>query len=84
MSTTLATYTIRIKEPLDAYWQEWFDGVHFSEQEGETLFIGTQLDQVALHSLLIKIHNLGLTLLSVNQIENVPADAHNAHASEKI
>ena len=71
MPTTLATYTIRIKEPLETYWQEWFDGLQFSTaQDGSTLLTGTHLDQVALHSVLTKIHNLGLTLVSVNQLEN--------------
>ena len=72
MSSLLTTYTIRIKEPLESYWQEWFDGLQFSTtQDGTTLLTGTHLDQAALHSILTKIRNLGLTLLSVNQVENV-------------
>ena len=71
VSSTLTTYTIRIKEPLETYWQEWFDGLQFSTvQDGTTLLTGTHLDQVALHSVLTKIHNPGLTLLSVNQVEH--------------
>ncbi len=63
-------YTICVKEPLDPYWQEWFESLHFSSQEnGETLLIASIPDQAALHSILKKIHNLGLTLISINRIE---------------
>ena len=77
MSSTLTTYTICIREPLETYWQEWFDNIQFSTaQDGTTLLTGTHLDQVALHGILTKIHNLGLTLVSVNQLENA-ADSNN-------
>lgn len=64
-------YIIRIEEHLDPYWKEWFDGIQLSSTEkGETLLTGAIPDQVALYGLLTKIHNLGLTLLAVEQIEH--------------
>ncbi|MEM7133715.1 MAG: hypothetical protein AAF702_45895 [Chloroflexota bacterium] len=60
-------YTIAIEEHLDKQWQEWFDGVTIEQTpEGHTVLCGTIQDQAALHGLLRKINNLGLTLLSVN------------------
>ena len=68
----MRTYTIHIKEQLDPYWQDWFDSVQISRQENEgTLLTLLIPDQTALHSTLLKIHNLGLTLISVNPSEEV-------------
>jgi hypothetical protein len=37
--------------------------------DDETIIRGTLADQVALHSLLLRIRDLGLPLIAVNQIE---------------
>jgi hypothetical protein len=64
-------YEIKIGGNLDPKWEEWFDGVKIQPLPGdETLLLGRILDQAALHGLLAKIRDLGLSLLSVNKVED--------------
>ncbi len=63
-------YEIRLKGHLDARWAEWFDGLTITlEENGSTLLSGPLADQAALHGILKKVRDLGLTLLSVNSVE---------------
>jgi hypothetical protein len=63
-------YQIRIKGHLDDTLATWFEGLTISNQEnGEALLSGHIQDQSALHGLLNRISNLGLTLLSVNAVQ---------------
>ena len=63
-------YDIHLQGHLDLYWSEWFLGLSILHQEnGNTLLTGPIPDQAALYSVLLKIHNLGLSLLSVKQHE---------------
>ena len=60
-------YQIRIKDHLDTRWQDWFDGLTVTlTGDGDTILSGVIVDQAALHGVLKKIRNLGLTLISVN------------------
>jgi hypothetical protein len=62
-------YQIKIEGILDEKWSDWFDGFTLTCQcENETLLEGPVCDQGALHSLLAKIRDLGLTLLSVERL----------------
>ena len=62
-------YEIRIAEHLDAHWADWFDGMSITlEEDGTTLLSGPVPDQPALYGLLRKVRDLGLPLVSVNQI----------------
>jgi hypothetical protein len=66
----MALYEIRIKGYLDQRWSAWFDGMTLThDANGETILSGLVVDQSALHSLLIKVHTLNLTLISVVRIE---------------
>ena len=67
--TRAAHYEIRVKGELDARWQSWFEGMTITTGDDETIIHGTVADQVALHSLLTRIRDLGLPLIAVNQIE---------------
>ncbi len=59
-------YEIRLKGHLDDKWADWFEGLTMTrEDNGETLLIGTVVDQAALHGVLRKVRDLGLPLLSV-------------------
>ncbi len=67
---TSITYHIRVKGHLDLHWAEWFDHLVIThEANGETLLSGQVTDQAALYGILLKLHNLNLSLLSVNQVE---------------
>ncbi|MFQ6102451.1 MAG: hypothetical protein ACE5OS_14660 [Anaerolineae bacterium] len=62
-------YQIRVKGNLDAKWSDWFDGFTITPQaNGETLPTGLVADQSALHGLLARIRDLGLSLLSVKRV----------------
>jgi hypothetical protein len=62
-------YEIRIAGLLDAHWADWFDGMSITlEEDGTTLLSGPVPDQPALYGLLRKVRDLGLPLVSVNQI----------------
>ncbi|HKF38555.1 MAG TPA: hypothetical protein VKB35_16780 [Ktedonobacteraceae bacterium] len=66
----MALYEIRLKGHLDQRWSAWFDGMTLThDANGETILSGPVVDQAALHSLLIKVHTLNLTLISVVRIE---------------
>ena len=63
-------YQIRLKGQLDSEWAEWFGGLTITlEDNGTTLLTGPAIDQAALHGLLKKVRDLGLTLISINPIE---------------
>jgi hypothetical protein len=62
-------YEIRLKGLLDDRWAEFFDGMTISVGEnGDTLITSPCIDQAALHGLIKKVRDLGMQLLSVNQI----------------
>jgi hypothetical protein len=59
-------YEIRVKSHLESAWVDWFDGLTISNIEnGEAILSGYLPDQAALHGVLNRISNLGLTLVSV-------------------
>lgn len=61
-------YAIRIKGHLGDQWTVWFEGMSITlEENGNTLLTGPVVDQAALHGLLRKVRDVGMTLLSVNQ-----------------
>lgn len=62
-------YQIRLKGYLSSQWTDWFEGLTITlEEDGNTLLTGPVVDQAALHGLLKKVRDLGLSLLSVNQV----------------
>ena len=63
-------YQIRLQGILKKSWTGWFDGMTFThESDGTTTLTGEIVDQAALHGLLKKIRDLGLPLISVNQVD---------------
>ena len=63
-------YQIRIKGLLDPSWQDWLAGLQMTyEPSGNTLLSGSLPDQAALFGVLLKIRNLGLTLLFLEASE---------------
>ena len=58
---------IRIKEEIDENWADWFgDLVIRHAEQNETVLTGCVADQAALYGVLIKLRDLGLSLVSVN------------------
>ena len=62
-------YQIRVKGRLDQSWSSWFDNMALTFESGITTISGAVADQAALHGLLAKIRDLGLTLIEVRPIE---------------
>jgi hypothetical protein len=63
-------YQIKIKGLLDRQWTDWFGGMTISSTEGgDTLLTGPVEDQAALHGLLKKVRDLGMTLISISPVE---------------
>jgi hypothetical protein len=63
-------YEIRVKGHLDGRWAAWFDGLSLShESDGTTIIQGPVADQAALHGLLQRVRDIGLSLVSVTRIE---------------
>ena len=59
-------YEIRVHGHLADRWAAWFDGMTLIRQaDGTTLLDGPVADQSALHGLLRKVSDLGLSLVSV-------------------
>ena len=68
-------YQIRIKGHLGSGWTDWFEGLTIMlEEGGDTLFTGPVIDQSALHGLLKKVRDLGITLVSVVQLRSNETD----------
>ena len=68
--TTALRYEIRVLGRLDQHWADWFDGFEIvSCGDHKTAMVGCVADQAALHGLLNKIRDLGLTLLAVTALE---------------
>jgi hypothetical protein len=69
MKSPPTTYEIRMAGHLSPQWADWFEGLTLTlEEDGNTLLSGSVADQAALHGLLKKVRDLGLPLLSINQV----------------
>ena len=65
-----ARYRIRVRGMLPARWSEWFDGFAIAyEAGGNTILTGHVADQSALHGLISRVRDLGLTLVAVEPID---------------
>jgi hypothetical protein len=64
-------YEIHLRKYLDSRWSNRFEEFTISYKgDGTTLLTGPVLDQVALHGLLIKVRDLGLTLLGLVRVRS--------------
>lgn len=64
-----ARYEIRVDSILDDQWADWFGGLQLSNDGTQTVIIGLVADQPALHGLLTKVRDLGLSLISVRRLD---------------
>ena len=68
--TEQLSYQIKVKGELDSIWMEWFEGLSLTHDcDGNTVLTGPIVDQTALHSILLKIRDLNLKLISVNELQ---------------
>jgi hypothetical protein len=65
------TYRIRVKETLDCQFTDWLGNMAIHSQDnGNTLLVGSFPDQPALRGFLDQLWNLNITVISVERIEN--------------
>ena len=77
-SSPLIVYQIKIEGHLGRQWTDWFGGLSITPvEDGHTLLTGPVVDQAALHGLLKKVRDLGMSLVSVNRVEPGQADTVN-------
>jgi hypothetical protein len=63
-------YKIQVAGHLSEQWADWFEDMTITPTDnGDTLITGYVIDQSALHGLLRKVRDLGLTLVAVNQVQ---------------
>lgn len=70
--STPCTYCIVIEGELDPGWSNWLNGLSVVPGSGEpatTTLAGPVRDQAALRSLLNRLWNMNLTLVSVNRVD---------------
>ena len=64
-----ACYRIRVKGHLSEQWASWFNGLTLENlPDGYAVLFGRLPDQVALHGVLNRIRDIGLSLISVNRV----------------
>ena len=65
-----AGYQLRVDGHLDDHWSPWFGDLTLThEKDGTTSISGLVSDQAELHGLLMKVRDLGITLISVEVID---------------
>jgi hypothetical protein len=65
-------YQIRVKGHFPQDWSDWFYGFEINNlPSGETVMTGEIVDQTALHSLLQRIRDIGLTLIEVKRLDDL-------------
>ena len=72
-------YRIRIQGRLEPRWSAWFDGMSLTRGEnGTTVLRGQVSDQAALHGVIQRVRDLGLTLLEVTHEDAHPSQERQA------
>lgn len=72
---TPTSYVIKIRGHLDLKWAEWlYDMTITHERDGTTTLSGPLPDQTVLHSVLARIRDMNVPLISVTPIEPNPQD----------
>ncbi|MBN9317005.1 MAG: hypothetical protein J0I99_14780 [Devosia sp.] len=72
------SYEVRLGGHLDPRWAARLDIPGLThESDGTTMLRATGMDQAALHGLLQRVRDLGLTLISVIRVGNAADDALN-------
>lgn len=73
-------YEIRVKGHLGNRWAAWFDGLSITTaDDGTTVLCGWVTDQAALHGLLQKLRDVGISLISLTPSEAPTTEGLSAH-----
>ena len=64
-----ATYRLAVRGELDERFAYLFDGMDMERTRGRTVLTGQVIDQAQLHGFIERIEELGLELISVEQLE---------------
>lgn len=68
-SSRTRVYQFRIEGHLDVQWINWLEDLTVTlEDNGDTIITASVVDQATLHGLFKKVRDLGLVLVSVNQV----------------
>ncbi len=63
-------YQIRVEGHLGRQWANRFEELNITlKDDGTTLLTGPVVDQAALHGILRRIRDLGITLISINSVD---------------
>lgn len=63
-------YAIRVDGHLGSRWATWFDGMALThEADGTTVISGPVVDQAALHGVLRRLRDLGISLRSLTPLD---------------
>jgi hypothetical protein len=64
-------YEFRIGGRLDRRWRRWFDGLDVVEEGDHTTTLrGDLIDQAAMHGVLGRLRDLGVTLISMRVVDD--------------
>ena len=72
------SYEIRTQGRINERWSDWFDGIVLHQADGTTVIRCPALDQAALHGVLAKVRDLGLSLISVSPTPTSPDETRSA------
>jgi hypothetical protein len=64
-----AGYEVRIDGHLGEHWSAWFGGLTLTHESDGTTTLRGAVDQAGLHGLLLRVRDLGVTLISVEAID---------------
>ncbi len=67
-------YEIHVDELIGASRSEWFDGMRITSGPDGTTIAGEVADQSALHGLLDRVRDFGLTVVSVIRVDRDPKE----------
>ena len=63
-----ARYEIRVESVLNDRWSEWFEGMAIEIEGDQTVLLGIFPDQSALHGILDRLRDLGMSVVAVRRI----------------
>jgi hypothetical protein len=77
MSDKVPVYEIRLRGHLDERRARQFEGLKMTLlSQGDTLLCGPLVDQAALHGILSRIRDMGVTLIGVRRVEPSTGNGH--------